>query len=262
MLRDRGSVWTTTALISCVALAVAVILAVLARYVLGAVGGTTSLWERLSFIATVVGAAFTMVAVVGIAVGVLTLRQSAEAQRLQAEQAIRATHNDLLKMAIDRPLLDMVWGGPVDPRLADDDRGARNYANMIVAFWQMAYRGGVTTDAEVRLGARYFFTGRIGRAFWSDARADRAETAGDATERRFHELVDAEYQAAIGEPAEPDEPLKPSPLTAATDTSRAPECPSRSDLSPSPADVVNGGGIGGLLASIAIRYVQRRRHGR
>lgn len=252
----------------------AVLLAVLVTYVLGRVGGPTPQWERLSFIATVAGAAFTMAAVAGIAVGVVTLRQSAEAQRLQAEaqelqakahraaveQAIRATHNDLLKMAIDQPLLDAVWGGPADPRLADDDPGAQAYANMIVAFWQMAYHGGVSTDAEVRLGARAFFTGRIGRAFWAGARADRAEAVGDDVEHRFHEVVDAEYQAALREPPAPDEPLRASVL-AAVPPQPVRGAPVRAAVAGSAAGAVTGAVFGYLIGrSAAEPSWKRRRH--
>lgn len=221
VLRDHGSVPWTTALIFCGTIVAAVVLAVLTPYVLGAVGGPTQFWERLSFIATVVGAAFTMAAVVGIAVGVVNLRRSAEAQELQAkahraavEQATFTEHRELERIGMDRPHLNAAWGGPADPRLSDDDSEAQTYANLIMGFWQMTFRFGAIGETEVRHAARRFFTGRIGRAYWKTARRDRAETALDDTERRFHELVDAEYQAALRTPPAPDEPLAPSPLAA------------------------------------------------
>lgn len=214
VLGDRGSARWTLALFFCGAVLGAVGVAAIAFFVMGTVGGPTGSWERLSYIGTALGAAFTAAAVIGIAVGAGTLQRQTEQQRAAGERDTFAQRHELRKVETDRPQLRAVWGGPADPRLADDDPEALEHANEIVDYWRISYHSGVTIDEEVRLGAARMFTGRIGRAYWKGARADRLATARDGTERRFYRFVDAEYQKALGTPPAPDEPLKPSPFAA------------------------------------------------
>lgn len=215
-LRDRGAVRPNAALIFFGLIAAVAILAVLAMYVLAVVGGTTGQWERRSYIAQSLETPVTILTVLLIAGGVVALWQTAREQRAAAERATFAQRRELTKAETDHPHLRAVWGGPADPRLADDDPDALDHANEIMDYWRIAYHGGVTNDAEVRLGARRFFTGRIGRAYWKAARADRLATARDGIERRFYRFVDAEYTAALADPPAPDEPLEPSPFAAAS----------------------------------------------
>jgi hypothetical protein len=204
---DRGAARATTLLLVLVVVLLVLLAVLLFPTMLGSLGGPTSHWERLSFIAQVVSAAIGLAGVITLVAVVGAFWFQAREYRAAREQAVRAEHRELLKIAMDRPELDAVWGGPADPGLRDQDPAALSYAVMIVDFWQMAYVGGATRSAEVRLAAKRFFAGRIGRAFWKDARADRAESAGTRAERRFHELVEEEYAAALRVPPAPDEPL-------------------------------------------------------
>lgn len=218
VLRDGGAARAATVLAFVGIVLLGGCLALLAPLALGGLSGPTPQWERLSFIAQVMGVGFAAIAVLAGAAAVIALWIQARALTFQAreyraarEQAIRAEHRELLKMAMDDRRLHGVWGGATDPSLSDDDDDALTYANMLVGFWQMAYHGGAIPEAEVRLQARTFFTGRIGRAYWAGARSDRAETTRDDAERRFHEIFDEEYTTAIHRPPAPDTPMTSVP---------------------------------------------------
>lgn len=255
VLRDRGSVFGYRALIYIGIPALALAMIFLGPFFMDMAPDSTEHWERLSYIAQAVGVGFTVLTVFAVVAGVVTLRQQAQLKEAQIredraarEQATLAEHRELEQIAIDRPHLNGVWGGPADPRLRDDDPEALSYANMIMGFWLMSYHGGVTNEAEVRLAARQFFTGRIGRAYWKAAREDRTVSARDKIERRFYEFVDEEYRLALSTPPAPDVPLTPSAFA------------------PAPPGPVRGmseraaiaGAVGGVVAGAALSYLLRR----
>lgn len=249
MLRDRGSARVTFL----VALLVVLVAALCVLAVLDAfprLGGTTQHWQRLSLISDVFSNSIGVLTVVAIAVAAGAFVYQHREHRLQVaetravrEQGIRTEHRELMFKALDDPFLLAVWGGSADPAMRDDDQRLLTYANQIVSFWQMAYDSGRMSAAELRNGAREFFTGRIGRAYWKGAHGDRESAAMDSTERRFHAIVAEEYAEAVKRPPAPDKLLVPVRPAGS---------------GPSLAVV---GGVAGLAVAVAAGYVLGRRSG-
>jgi hypothetical protein len=175
-------------------------------------GGATGHWERLSYIGGTYGAAsaiLSVLAVIGVAV---TLVQQGRESRAARLHAIRDNHNHLIEMAMGDPELNKVWGpgGLGDPFV---DQRQSMYANMIVSQWQMSYETRSLTETHLRFLAREFFAGTIGREFWRVAREDRLSTSENRRIRRFHLILDEEYQASLATPAIP--PPEPAPVASA-----------------------------------------------
>lgn len=212
--RERGAARVTPLLVLLVIVLLGVVAALLMPVALRSVGGPTRQWERLSFMADVFTAGFGALIVVTVVVAAGAFWFQAREYRAMRELGIRTEGRELAFKALDDPELLAVWGGPADPSMRDDDERLLLYANQLMNFRQLAYDSGGMTDAEVRIAAREFFSGRIGRAYWAGARGDRAAAAGDRTERRFHAIVDEEYRAARRRPPAPDEPLVAAPAEA------------------------------------------------
>lgn len=167
-------------------------------------------WERLSWIGQTYGAASALLAVlalIGVAVSLFMQAREAKASR---EQALRAIHTELLQMAMDDEVYRRCWG----PFFASDDpTGQREhmYVNLIISNWQMQYELRVFSEPHLRSAAHILFSGEVGERFWSDVRELRAGTASTRRERRFHEILDEEYQHALTSPVVAPTPESPSP---------------------------------------------------
>jgi len=175
--------------------------------------GSTSHWNRLSAIGQTYGAAsavLSVLAVIGVAVTLTLQTRDSRALRLQA---IRESHIRLLEMAMNDPELNKVWGpsGLSEPFV----RQRQNmYANMILSQWEMSYATRTLTDDHLRVLASEFLSGTIGRDFWSLARQARLDTSESKLHRRFHEIIDDQYQRLLATPAmPPPEPGEPSRRT-------------------------------------------------
>jgi hypothetical protein len=168
-------------------------------------------WERLSFIGQTYGAASAVLSVLalgGIAVSLLLQSREAKAVR---EQALRALHVDLIKLALDDPLFLSCWG-PFSGSTNVDDRRRHMYTNLIVSHWQMMWEVGGLTEKHLRLLAQELFAGDVGRRFWSLMGDVRLDVEGNRRTRRFHLIMAEEYeQAAHGGPpvSSQDTPLPP-----------------------------------------------------
>lgn len=177
---------------------------------LDAFHGSTSHWNRLSAIGQTYGAAsavLSVLAVIGVAVTLVLQARDSRSLRLQA---IRESHIRLLEMAMNDPELNKVWGpsGLSDPFV---QQRQNMYANMILSQWEMSYATRSLTDDHLRLLAAEFLSGTIGREFWALARQARLDTSESKLNRRFHELIDEEYQRSLTTPAlPPPEPGTPS----------------------------------------------------
>lgn len=68
---------------------------------------------------------------------------------------------------------------------------------MIVAAWEMSFEMGVTPERRLRYNANEMFSGRVGREYWRSAREGRISTSANRRERRFHQILDEEYQKVI-----------------------------------------------------------------
>jgi Family of unknown function (DUF6082) len=136
------------------------------------------------------------VSVLALAGVVLTLGYQARETKRAREETRRQAISDLLKMAMEDPELDEYWG----PILSPDDPKSRKqqlYKNMIIAAWEMAYETGATPENRLRYNANEMFSGEAGRTFWRNSRESRPSTSANRRERRFHQILDEEYQRAI-----------------------------------------------------------------
>lgn len=200
-------------------------------WLLDAFDGPTSRWERLSFIGQTYGAASALLAAVALIGIVATLIFQARETKIAREEARRIAIAELLKMAMDDPDLDEAWG----PVPAGESRKARRqlmYINMIISEWQMSYETKALPETRLRAISREMFSAHPGRAYWREARQVRLSTSETKRARRFHEILDEEYNRA---PA-------PPPIRSRRPWVRA-----------------VGAAVGVVLASLAARALTRRR---
>lgn len=161
--------------------------------VLGVFHGATDKWERLSFIGQTYGAASAIISVLALVGIVLTLSHQAREAKLAREETRRQAVSDLLKMAMEDPDLDECWGPVPEP---DDPKTRKQllYTNMIVSEWALSFETGALPEVRLRAIANEMFQGQVGRDYWASAREIRRATYTGRRERRFHEILDEEYQ--------------------------------------------------------------------
>ncbi|MCO5971752.1 DUF6082 family protein [Actinoallomurus soli] len=96
-------------------------------------------------------------------------------------------------MAMEDPDLDECWGPVPQP---DDPKTRKQllYTNMIIAEWSLSFETRALPEARLRVIANEMFQGHVGRVYWSNARETRLSTSASRRERRFHEILDEEYQ--------------------------------------------------------------------
>lgn len=162
---------------------------------LGIFHGPTGKWERLSFIGQTYGAASAIVSVLALVGIVLTLSYQAREAKLAREETRRQAVGDLLKMAMEDPELDECWGPVPQP---DDPKTRKQllYTNMIISEWSLSFETGALPEPRLRAIANEMFQGRVGRDYWRSARELRLSTSAGRRNRRFHEILDEEYQRA------------------------------------------------------------------
>ena len=170
-------------------------------WALRAFGEPTTRWERLSFIGQTYGAASALVAAFALVGIAFTLILQARETKIAREEARRVAIAELLKMAMNDPDLDEAWGPVPD----GEDRKTRRqlmYINMIVSEWQMSFETKALPEKRLRAISREMFSGRPGRTYWQDARQVRMSTSETKQARRFHQILDEEYNQAPAPPPE------------------------------------------------------------
>ncbi|GAA0322313.1 DUF6082 family protein [Actinoallomurus spadix] len=189
--RSIRSTLTTAVLLLIAATAVALI--GISPIALGVFRGPTDRWERFSFIGQTYGAASAIVSVLALVGIVLTLSYQARETKLAREETRRQAVGDLLKMAMEDPDLDECWGPMPEP---DDPKTRKQllYTNMIIAEWSLSYETRALPEARLRAIANEMFQGQVGRNYWKGAREARLSTSANRRERRFHEILDEEYE--------------------------------------------------------------------
>jgi hypothetical protein len=190
---------STTTLVLVVAAIVAAGMLAVVPFLLLALRGQTDDWQELGDIATTYGAAsafLSVLALTGVAVSLVFQARETKASR---EQALRSLHVDLLRMAMDDEVYRRCWGPFFD---ADDPDGqrAQMYTNMIVSHWELMFELHAISEAHLRESAFTVFSGEEGRRFWSGSRAMREVAADTRRERRFHQILDEEYERAVPAP--------------------------------------------------------------
>ncbi|WP_433472784.1 DUF6082 family protein [Spirillospora sp. CA-142024] len=170
-------------------------------WALRAFEGPTARWERLSFIGQTYGAASALLAAVALVGIVATLIFQARETKIAREEARRIAIAELLKMAMDAPDLDAAWG----PVPEGEDRKARRqlmYINMIISEWQMSFETKALPETRLRAISREMFSAHPGRSYWREAREVRMSTSETIRARRFHQILDEEYNRAPVPPSE------------------------------------------------------------
>jgi hypothetical protein len=163
-------------------------------------------WEQLSWIGQTYGAASALLAVlalIGVSVSLVLQAREAKAAR---EQTVRAVHTDLLRMAMEDQVYRRAWG----PYFAagDSDRQRQHmYVNLIISNWQMRWDLRDISEQHLRATAHVLLSGEAGQRFWAEGRELRLRVVGSRRERRFHQILDEEYQHARHDPARPPAPF-------------------------------------------------------
>ncbi|MEV5412824.1 DUF6082 family protein [Thermopolyspora sp. NPDC052614] len=193
--RARLSLRPLILLLTVLLVLLSVALVVLSPFALDASGDDRE-WARRSEIGQTYGAAAALLSVLALAaIGVSLVLQAREA-KIAREQASRATHTELLFMAMEDPMYRECWG-PFTT--AQDEREFKQqlYTNLIVSYWQSRYELGTFTEEHLRHGAGTLFMGQPGRSFWEQAREPRMRTSRTRKARRFHTILDEEYRKAV-----------------------------------------------------------------
>ncbi|WP_203990415.1 DUF6082 family protein [Sphaerisporangium rufum] len=153
-------------------------------------------WSRRSEIGQTYGAAAALLSVLALAAIAFSLVLQAREVKLAREQASRATHNELITMALNDPDYRECWGVFSTER---DERSIRQqlYTNLVVSYWQTRFELGTFSETHLRHGAATVFSARPGRVFWRDAREARIRTSQTRKARRFHSILDEEYQKSL-----------------------------------------------------------------
>lgn len=191
----RRSRWPTGIVTLLIAL-LAVSLIGFSPLALGVFQGATGRWERLSFIGQTYGAASAVISVLALVGVVLTLVYQARETKRAREETRRQAMSELLKMAMTDPDLDECWGPVPEP---DDPKTRKQqlYTNMIVSAWEMSFEMGAIPERRLRYAANEMLRGQVGRDYWRDSREARLSTSANRRERRFHQIIDDEYQKVI-----------------------------------------------------------------
>jgi hypothetical protein len=178
-------------------------LVALSPFALGAFGNGPE-WAQRSEIGQTYRAAaalLSVLALVGISFSLILQAREAKAAR---EHASRLTHTDLLQLAMDDPVYRECWG-PAGASRNEREQRQHIYTNLIISYWQSRFEVGMFSEAHLRAGAARMFSAAPGRRFWATTRRVRREVAQTRRARRFHEILDEEYENAIaaGPPERP-----------------------------------------------------------
>src|SRR2546430_1625022 len=199
MTAPRSSTTARSVLIALILL-LGIALIALSPVVLGAFPGETVRWERLSFIGQTYGAVSAIVSVAALIGVVATLVYQAREAKRARDETRRQAIADLLRMAMHDPDLDECWG-PVPVEHDGKMRKQQLYTNMVIAEWELSFETGALPERRLRAIASEMFQGQVGRQYWEAAREVRLSTSANRAERRFHHVLDEEYQRARQERA-------------------------------------------------------------
>jgi hypothetical protein len=155
----------------------------------------TADWTQLSLMGQTYGAASALLAALALIGVAFALFMQAREAKTNREQALRALHAELMKMAMDDSLYRRAWG-PFFESADPDSQREHMYVNLIVSQWEMEYELKAIGEDHLRSIARVVFSGLAGQRFWRNVRDLRMASSSNRRERRFHEILDEEYQLA------------------------------------------------------------------
>ena len=155
-------------------------------------------WNRLSSIGETYGAVSAIVAAVALlGVMVSLVIQSREA-RAARQNARRAHHVELMRMAMDDPRYMECWGPYLTDTFATE--GQYVYINLIVAHWYSEYEVGEMSDTLLRATAASVFASAPGRQYWRNAGTFWRDNYSGRRAKRFHRVLEETCQEAIRKP--------------------------------------------------------------
>lgn len=183
-------------------------LVVISPLAMGGLGGLAGDWDRLSLIGQTYGAVSALLSVIALTgVGASLILQSRE-NRANREQALRTSHADLMRLAMDDPLYAEIWE-PLNPPGNLDIQRQHIYVNLVISHWEMEYGLGALTDQHLRVIARAVFSTAPGHRYWKVARPVRMVSSVGRRERRFNEILDEEHENAMRGTAGAPQPSAP-----------------------------------------------------
>lgn len=163
-------------------------------------------WNRLSDVSQTYGAAsvfFSAAALLGV---VASIAYQARQTSIANQEAQRASHRQLLLVALEHPELRVCWE-PMDGVRSESQARKVLYTNLIVSNWSADYRLRRANEQAARVQLEIHFQGEAARDHWVVCAATwrRYATAeGDGRGLRFVELMDEMYeQALVAGPAVP-----------------------------------------------------------
>jgi hypothetical protein len=156
-------------------------------------------WEQLSAISQIYGSCLSAVALVGVAASLIyQARQTAMA----SEDTSRASHRELIMMALEDPSLLPCWEPSSVPLTALEMKQIF-FTNLIVTNWLANYRMNRLNDEAMRAIFAKHFRGEIARKQWQISAADGAqavnEAIGEPRRLAFFKLGNEAYAKAVSE---------------------------------------------------------------
>jgi hypothetical protein len=148
-------------------------------------------WEELSNVSqtySVVSIPLSGAALLGV---VWSMVMQARQMRIANENEYRASHRELILMALEDPELQVCWPPPTVP--ATELRQRQNlYVNLILSGWRVEYLNGTSSAAATLRAAQDLMEGEIAREFWRTRRQLWAtyETIRGRKGRQFVEILD------------------------------------------------------------------------
>jgi hypothetical protein len=198
-------------------------------------------WPRLSNVGQTYGAISAMLVVIGLSGVAVTVFLQVRESRHTRVQAARTRHYDLMRMALDDPVL-MEVSNQLHRLPTHNERRQTIYINLLLRFWLMLWEFNDISEARLRSHAADLFETEPSRTYWRNIKPSLADTR---KERRFTQIVSEEYQNSI--------------------TSGRPDIPGNDGLSAEPHNVDRSAlaGLGmGLAAAVALGVALIRRAAR
>jgi hypothetical protein len=160
-------------------------------------------WERLSDISQIYSSLISAIALVGVAVSLI---YQAHQKTAMHEEAQRASHRELVTMALNDPELMVCWEPMnIDVTLLEAKR--IGFVNLIISNWSADYRLKRFNDATLRRRLDVHFGGEMARKHWQATGASWrlfANASNDSRLLRFVALAEKSYvQSVATGPARP-----------------------------------------------------------
>jgi Family of unknown function (DUF6082) len=127
------------------------------------------------------------VALGGVAAGLML---QARQVRVSQIQTVRSAQLELIKLALEYPIMASAAAGVSDPDLFSQ----ASYLNWQMKYFEMGYETGYFSDSAVRRIAVILFEVEIPRNWWAGGREMWASQCPTKRARQFFALVDAEFQ--------------------------------------------------------------------